>query len=151
MRTLIATVIVAASLAACADQWETVERPTSGDRVILNDTEYVLMSADDFAAFTNKLAVLVSIARKQWNLQHRSEDGRRAWHGSKTSTTVTTNEFGRMVKVIEYADGYRHVEESEIRKPQAKAAPAAAKARTTDIPLRKRKVMQGVDFVREVK
>jgi len=145
-----------ACMTAKADQWEPMlEAPQSGDKVVMNDQTYILFTEADFTALTNKMTILVSLAHKQWNNQHKTEEGRRAWHGEKGTTTVTTNASGRLVKVVEYADGYRHVEESEIRKTHVRPVPSRREEirreiRKTDIPKRLREARQGVNVNKEV-
>jgi len=127
MKRLIAIALCAASFAARADEWvRTLERPVSGDRVVLNDTTYVLMSVEDFAAFTNKMAFFEAIASKRWTIQHRTEQGRAEWHGNRVSQTFETDDSGRTVKVTEYADGYRHVETAPEKKEKRLDAPKPA-------------------------
>lgn len=137
---------------AKADEWlPTMEEPQSGDKVLLNDRTYVLFSESDFDALTNKLAVLVSLARRQWKSQHETESGRRAWHGEKVTTTITTNDAGRIEMVTQYADGYRHVATSEVKRPRPpKSPPAAKRTRPTDIPKRLREARKGVNMTKEV-
>lgn len=151
MKSIIAVIIGICSVACFGDQWSVIDNPVSGDRVLLNDREYVMLSVSDFEALTNKMNVLVAIAHRQWNAQHQTEIGRREWHGAKVSTTISTNEVGKMVKTIEYADGYRHVEESEIAKPRPAKVSTPAKKRITDIPKRKREAVKSIDYIKEVK
>lgn len=143
---------------ALADEWQPMlEQPQSGDKVVLNDKTYVLLSEADFELLTNKVNILVGIAHKQWNNQHKTEQGRREWHGDKTTTTFTTNGVGRITKTVEYSDGYKHVEDSVVR--ESRPVNPVANRRTeirremhkTDIPKRLRDARKGVNVTKEVK
>lgn len=79
--------------------------PTSGDRVIVGDFEFVLISAVDFEAMTNRIGKLETIAERRWTMQHSTEAGRTAWHGPRVSQEFDPE---RNEKVSIYSDGYRH-------------------------------------------
>jgi len=140
-----------------ADTWTpALDAPQTGDHVVLNDKTYVLFSLEDFSAFTNKMNVLMSLARRQWNEQHKTEGGRRSWHGNKIGTTVATNENGVVEMVTRYEDGYRHVERATVKKTvknpsQSRRDEIRREVRKNDIPRRLREARKGFNFTKEVK
>lgn len=140
---------------ANADEWlPMMDGPRSGDKVVLNDRTYIMFTEDDFLLLTNKMAVLISLARRQWNSQHATESGRVEWHGSRINTFVTTNANGRIEKVTQYNDGYQHVEplvEKKIFRAGGIRQSAHQKPDYSKLPPRLRASKEGVNVDREVK
>jgi len=56
--------------------------PQSGDKVMVGDFEYIMVSVGDWARWTNAVARLEAVAERRWTKEHQTEEGRRAWHGS---------------------------------------------------------------------
>ena len=111
---------------AMADEWVEVQ-PVSGDRVMIGDQEFILMTPGEFANMQTNFNILARIAKKQWDVQHSTEAGIRAWHGKRTNVSIDTN---AMEKVTTYADGYQLREKMQVRdKPRAtpRAVPKAAR------------------------
>lgn len=92
--------------------------PQSGERVMVGDFEYVLVSYVDWERWTNAVARLEAVAERKWKKEHETADGRRAWHGNHTNRVVSAD--GRSVTWF-YPDGYTYVEE-------VKAAPRRSPA-----------------------
>lgn len=82
--------------------------PQSGDRVIVNDIEYVLVSAGDWERWTNAVARLEAVAERRWANEHKTDEGRRAWHGALKERKQSDDGHGM---VYTYADGFTYTEE----------------------------------------
>ena len=104
--------------------------PQSGERVIIGDFEYIMVSVGDWTRWTNAVARLEMVAKRRWDKEHATVDGRRFWHGNATNRVVSTEE-----KTVTwfYPDGYEYVENmpkstrggppKRIQKPTKAAAP----------------------------
>jgi len=77
--------------------------PQSGEKVLIGDAEYILISNSDYANITNTIFHLKSVAADRLRREMDTENGRIFWHGRKVGSYFTNDVF-----VIEYADGYRH-------------------------------------------
>ena len=97
--------------------------PQSGDRVIVGDFEYIIISAADWTRMTNAIARLESVAERRWANEHKTDAGRRAWHGELKERKQT--EDGRGM-IYTYADGYTYTENAE---PNRRASPAVERVR----------------------
>ena len=99
--------------------------PQSGDRVVIGDgMEYVLVSAGDWARWTNAVARLEAVAERRWAREHETEAGRRAWHGAATNRVYSAD--GRTVTWL-YRDGYAYVDEAT---PARRVSPAVKRAQS---------------------
>lgn len=104
--------------------------PQSGERVIIGDFEYIMVSVGDWTRWTNAVARLEMVAKRRWDKEHATVDGRRFWHGNATNRVVSAEE-----KTVTwfYPDGYEYVENmpkgtrsgppKRIQKPTKAAAP----------------------------
>ena len=90
--------------------------PQSGDKVVVDDFEYIMVSVGDWTRWTNAVARLEAVAERRWKKEHETVEGRRAWHGSHTNRIVTASAVTWL-----YPDGYTYTEEV---KPTRNAAPA---------------------------
>ena len=98
--------------------WGVVQRcfgavPQSGDVVVIGDFEYVLVSVGDWARWTNAVARLEAVAERRWANEHKTDTGRRAWHGALKERRQS--EDGRGM-VYTYADGFVWVDEAQAEK-----------------------------------
>ena len=92
--------------------------PLSGERVLIGDMEYVMVSAGDWKRLMGAVARLEAVAKRRWTKEHQTEEGRRAWHGAATNRVVSAD--GRSV-TWHYRDGYVHTEQVE---PSRRVSPA---------------------------
>lgn len=97
--------------------------PQSGDKVLVGDFSYILLSVHDWERLTNAVARLEAVAERRWVNEHKTDAGRRAWHGSPTNRVVSAD--GRCVTWF-YADGFTYAEEAA---PGRRASPAVERAR----------------------
>lgn len=93
--------------------------PQSGEKVVMGDMEYVVVSAGDWTRWTNAVARLEAVAERRWRKEHETEAGRRAWHGAATNRVISAD--GRSVTWL-YRDGYAYTEQAE---PVRTVSPAA--------------------------
>ena len=84
--------------------------PQSGDEALINDTSYILVSKEDWRRWTNAVARLEAVAERRWANEHKTDAGRRAWHGALKEKRQT--EDGRGI-VYTYADGFEYTEQAE--------------------------------------
>lgn len=101
--------------------------PQSGERVVIGDMDYVMVSAGDWTRWTNAVARLEAVAERRWRKEHETVAGRAAWHGAATNRVVAAD--GRSVTWL-YRDGYTHVEAVTPSRP----APQAAKRAGSPLP-----------------
>lgn len=139
----ICAVAIAGGVIAHADETNAVEmvyggsnakfRPfgdLSGEKVLINDKTYVLLDEIQFENLVAELKMMRGIAAKRWEIQHRTEQGRREWHGAKVGTTFDS---AKKEKVTEYADGYKFVEPfEEIKSNKQSAIPAPLPAKVKE-------------------
>lgn len=97
--------------------------PQSGDMVTVGDFNYIMVSVADWERMTNAVARLEAVAERRWVNEHKTEAGRRAWHGAATNRVYSAD--GRNVTWF-YADGYAHTEQAE---PGRKASPSVERVR----------------------
>lgn len=81
--------------------------PQTGDRVICNDFTYIIMAVPDWELWTNRISQLEAVASRRWANEHKTDAGRRAWHGAVVKTERQAEQ--RQV-VYTYADGYQWTE-----------------------------------------
>ena len=89
-----------------------------------------MVSVGDWTRWTNAVARLEMVAKRRWDKEHATVDGRRFWHGNATNRVVSAEE-----KTVTwfYPDGYEYVENmpkgtrsgppKRIQKPTKAAAP----------------------------
>ena len=97
--------------------------PQSGERCVIVDMEYVLIAAKDWERITNAVARLEAVAERRWANEHKTDAGRRAWHGALKEKRQS--EDGRGM-VYTYADGFTYTEEAE---PGRRESPAVKRIR----------------------
>jgi len=93
--------------------------PQSGDRVVVDDFDYIMVSVADWERLTNAVARLEAVAERRWTKEHQTAEGRRAWHGAATNRVVSAD--GRSVTWY-YADGYTYEEQAEAGRRTPPAA-----------------------------
>ena len=97
--------------------------PQSGEVVVIGDMRYVVVAAGDWERWTNAVARLEAVAARRWANEHKTDAGRRAWHGALKKREQT--EDGRGI-VFTYADGFTYTEEAT---PAPKVPPAVKRMR----------------------
>ena len=90
--------------------------PQSGEHCVIADVEYVLIAAQDWVRITNAVARLEAVAERRWANEHKTDAGRRAWHGAPTNRVVEAASV-----TWQYADGFTYTEQAE---PSRRASPA---------------------------
>ena len=96
--------------------------PQSGEVVIVGDAPYVMISLATWERWTNAVARLEAVAERRWENEHKTEAGRRAWHGNPKREV---SEDGRTV-IWNYPDGYTYTEQA---KPSRRESPAVEHTR----------------------
>lgn len=99
--------------------------PQSGDKVVVDDFEYIMVSVSDWTRWTNAVARLEAVAGRRWENEHRTDAGRRAWHGDLKERRQT--EDGRGM-VYTYADGYTYTEQAGASRRVSPAVERVKKA-----------------------
>jgi len=102
--------------------------PQSGDKVLVGDFSYILLSVHDWERLTNAVARLEAVADRRWANEHKTDAGRRAWHGSPTNRVVSAD--GRCVTWF-YADGFTYTEQAT---PSQKQSPAVRRMKKAEEP-----------------
>jgi len=97
--------------------------PQTGEVVIIGDAPYVVISLATWERWTNAVARLEAVAERRWANEHKTDAGRRAWHGALKERKQT--EDGRGIQYT-YADGFTYTEQAE---PSRRASPAVERAR----------------------
>lgn len=97
--------------------------PQSGEHCVIADFEYVLIAAQDWVRITNAVARLEAVAERRWANEHKTDAGRRAWHGALKEKRQS--EDGRGM-VYTYADGFTYTDEAE---PGRRESPAVERVR----------------------
>ena len=97
--------------------------PQSGEHCVIADVEYVLIAAQDWVRITNAVARLEAVAERRWANEHKTDAGRRAWHGALKEKRQS--EDGRGM-VYTYADGFTYTDEAE---PGRRESPAVERVR----------------------
>lgn len=90
--------------------------PQSGEVVIVGDAPYVMISLATWERWTNAVARLEAVAERRWAIEHKTDAGRRAWHGAPTNRVVEAASV-----TWQYADGFTYTEQAE---PSRRASPA---------------------------
>lgn len=98
--------------------------PQSGEHCVIADVEYVLIAAQDWVRITNAVARLEAVAERRWANEHKTDAGRRAWHGAATNRVYSAD--GRSVTWL-YRDGYAYTEEAS---PARTVSPAVKRAQS---------------------
>lgn len=83
--------------------------PQSGEQVVIDDCTYIVIAAGDWARWTNAVVRLEAVAERRWANEHKTDAGRRAWHGALKKREQT--EDGRGIEYT-YADGFTYTEEA---------------------------------------
>lgn len=83
--------------------------PQSGEQVVIGDCTYIVIAAGDWARWTNAVVRLEAVAERRWANEHKTDAGRRAWHGALKKREQT--EDGRGIEYT-YADGFTYTEEA---------------------------------------
>ena len=107
--------------------------PQSGDRVAVGDFDYIMVSVADWERWTNAVARLEAVAERRWAKEHKTDAGRREWHGPSTNRVVSAD--GRTVTWF-YADGFTYTEEAAQgrREPQAVRRMKQTETRKAPVP-----------------
>lgn len=98
--------------------------PQTGETVIIHDHTFVVVEFGDWVRWTNAVTRLEAVAERRWEKEHKTENGRREWHGA-----VVKTEFDqvRLEKVTTYADGFTWTEKMQPTKRSPMTPPAAKK------------------------
>lgn len=97
--------------------------PQTGEVVIIGDAPYVIISLAVWERWTNAVAWLEAVAERRWANEHKTDAGRRAWHGDLKERRQA--EDGRGM-VYTYADGFTYTEQAE---PSRRVSPAVDRTR----------------------
>lgn len=97
----------------------------SGDKVLIGDFEFVLISDADWSRLTNTIDKVERIVERRHTAELRTDEGRQRWHGELIDRTATPD--GRAV-VYTYADGFTYTEKARA---EIKQSPAVQKVRRT--------------------
>ena len=97
--------------------------PKSGEVVIVGDAPYVLLSLATWDRWTNAVARLESVAERRWANEHKTDAGRRAWHGDLKERKQTEDKRGW---TYTYADGFTYTEQAA---PLRRVSPAVERVK----------------------
>lgn len=92
--------------------------PQSDERVVISDQQYVVIAASDWERWTNAVARLEAVAERRWANEHKTDAGRRAWHGALKDKHQA--EDGRGMVYV-YADGFTYTEEAPAQRRESPA------------------------------
>ena len=104
----------------------------------IGDFKYIFLTPGDWAAVTNRIARLESVAADRWRNEHKTVAGRQAWHGAATNRVVSTD--GLSVTWL-YPDGYTYTETEVRTNAVRRVRPPAAKIPRPDAPAPVRRVV----------
>ena len=76
-----------------------------GERYVVDDMEYILVSPSSWQDITNTVERLRDIAAERWRMEHETAKGRAMWHGKETNRVVTAQGITWL-----YRDGYTYFE-----------------------------------------
>jgi hypothetical protein len=110
----------------------------SGERVCIDDFEYVVIERYDWTVLTNRIANLETVAARRWRNEHKTVAGRQAWHGVATNRVVSAD--GLSVTWL-YPDGYTYTETEARTNAVRRVRPPAAKIPRPDAPAPVRRVV----------
>ena len=79
-----------------------------GERYVVDDIDYILVSPSSWQELTNAVERLRDIAAERWRMEHETAKGRAMWHGKETNRVVTAQGITWL-----YRDGYTHFEAAE--------------------------------------
>lgn len=105
MRSRIVYLSVALALAANAQY---ISR--DGQKYVLDDIEYVLVSPSSWDSLTNTVEILRELSAERWRKDHETAKGREMWHGKETNRVVTATGITWL-----YADGYSYFEGPAVK------------------------------------
>ena len=84
--------------------------PQSGEIATFGDFEFVLVTPGDWCAMTNAITRLQNVARRQYEYDIKTDEGRQRWHGERIRKEVDKDIRAVMYT---YADGYEYVQKME--------------------------------------
>lgn len=79
-----------------------------GERYVVDDIDYILVSPSSWQELTNAVERLRDIAAERWRMDHETANGRAMWHGKETNRVVTAQGITWL-----YRDGYTYFEAAE--------------------------------------
>ena len=102
--------------------------PNSGEKVVIGDFAFIMVAESDWTRWTNAVARLEAVAERRWQNEHKTDAGRRVWHGASTNRVVSAD--GRTVTWY-YADGFTYTEQAT---PSPKQSPAVRRMKKAEEP-----------------
>ena len=118
-------IVSESSTAALALRKYAEQLPPMPGECYLGDFKYIFLTPGDWAAVTNRIARLESVAADRWRNEHKTVAGRQAWHGAATNRVVSAD--GLSVTWY-YPDGFEYTE-FEVRTNALRRARAPAAQR----------------------
>ena len=100
-------IVSESSTAALALRKYAEQLPPMPGECYIDDFKYITLTPGDWAAVTNRIARLESVAADRWRNEHKTVAGRQAWHGAATNRVVGAD--GLSVTWL-YPDGYTYTE-----------------------------------------
>ena len=100
MRSRIVYLSVALALAANAQYLS-----RDGQKYVVDDFEYILVSPSSWQDLTNKVEKLAAMTADRWRMEHETAQGRAMWHGEATNRIVTAQGITWL-----YRDGFTYFE-----------------------------------------
>lgn len=131
-------IVSESSTAALALRKYAEQLPPMPGECYLGDFKYIFLTPGDWAAVTNRIARLESIAADRWRNEHKTVAGRQAWHGAATNRVVSAD--GLSVTWL-YPDGYAYTETEARTNAVRRVRPPAAKIPRPDAPAPVRRVV----------
>ena len=102
--------------------------PNSGEKVVIGDFAFIMVAESDWTRWTNAVSRLEAVAERRWQNEHKTDAGRKAWHGAATNRVYSAD--GRSVTWL-YRDGYAYTEQAA---PVRKASPSVKRAQSGQKP-----------------
>ena len=102
--------------------------PRSGEKVTVGDFVFIMVAESDWTRWTNAVSRLEAVAKRRWQNEHKTDAGRRVWHGASTNRVVSAD--GRTVTWY-YADGFTYTEQAT---PSQKQSPAVRRMKKAEEP-----------------
>ena len=97
----------------------------NGQKYIVHDMEYVLVSPSSWDSLTNTVEILRELTAERWRKDHETAKGREMWHGKETNRVVTATGITWL-----YRDGFTYFEGPAVKvrrdRPQTARNPAPA-------------------------
>lgn len=131
-------IVSESSTAALALRKYAEQLPPMPGECYLGDFKYIFLTPGDWAAVTNRIARLESVAADRWRNEHKTVAGRQAWHGAATNRVVSAD--GLSVTWL-YPDGYAYTETEARTNAVRRVRPPAAKIPRPDAPAPVRRVV----------